>query len=112
MAAVPPKKPPAQLVQAAIRDLFQPSGRWARERGGNVHDRRVELGIPVVDLTDLCGVRAASIYRVEAGDMVPSDRLRALLAYHLDTRPESIWTYPSRLELELVSAMAKREAES
>lgn len=110
MVGVPTNKPPTELDQAALRDLFKPSGRWARERGSLVRARRTELGVNAADLTDLCGVRRASIYRVEGGVLVPSDRLRALIAYHLDTRPESLWTYPSRLELELVSAMAAKEA--
>lgn len=104
MSAVPPtKQPPAGLDQDAITALFKPGGRWARERGALVKARRLELGLTKIELAERCKVREMTVYRVELGAMVPSDRLRALLAYALDCTPEDLWPFPPRLELEIVS---------
>jgi transcriptional regulator with XRE-family HTH domain len=96
-------KPPNGLDKAAIRALFKPDGRWARERGACVRERRIELGLTKIELAERCQVREATIYRIECGSMVPSDRLRAVMAYALDCAPEDLWVFPARVELETVS---------
>lgn len=95
--------PPTELDPAAILALFRPEGPWAKERGAKVRKRRLGLGLSTLELADRCGVSQPTIYRVESGVFVPSDRLRALLAYHLQTKPETLWQFPSRDELELIS---------
>jgi transcriptional regulator with XRE-family HTH domain len=97
------KQPPAGLDQDAITALFKPDGRWPRERGACVRERRIELGLTKIELAERCQIREATVYRIETGAMVPSDRLRAVMAYALDTRPEDLWVFPPRLELEIVS---------
>lgn len=97
------KQPPAGLDGDAITALFRPGGRWPRERGALVRERRIQLGLTKIELAERCQIREMSVYRVERGETVPSDRLRAVMAYALDCAPEDLWPYPSRLELEIVS---------
>ena len=95
---VPPTTP--LLDQAAITALFKPQGPWAKQRGTQVRQRRMRLGLTQIELANRCGVREATIHRIEMGIIVPSDRLRAVLGYVLESSPEAIWSFPSRTELE------------
>lgn len=75
--------------------MFRADSPWAKDRGAEVRRRRIAAGLTTHQLADLCGVSAPAIYRVEAGQFIASDRLRAVIAYHLGVRPETLWKFPS-----------------
>jgi DNA-binding XRE family transcriptional regulator len=83
------------LDRNAIDDMFRPEGRWARERGAALKERRIECGLTPGQLADASGVRHPTVYRIETGAIIPSFSLRVILAFNLDTRPEVLWPYPS-----------------
>lgn len=97
-----------ELDPAAIFALFSHDSGWARSCGALVRSRRRELKLTVGDLAQLCAVREGTIYRIESGSMVASDRLRAIIAYHLEASPETLWPYPSRADLKSASKDARR----
>lgn len=99
---------PPELDRAAVYALFRPDSWWAQGCGAAVRDRRRELNLSVADMAYRCAVREGTIYRVEHGTMIPSDRLRATIAYHLDTPTEALWPYPSRADLKAASRLARR----
>lgn len=96
--------PSVVLDSRAIGAHFGPGGWWARRCGDFVRRRRVELGVSAIDLARHCGIGPPTLYKVETGAMIPSDRVRVAIAYQLGVQPEAIWSFPSRNELELVSA--------
>ncbi len=97
--------PPTHLDTSAVGDLFRPTGDWVRKAGARVRKRRRNVGLTASDLARLCGVTEPTIYRVESGGFVPSDRLRAVIAYHLDARPETLWKFPTREQLEALTTV-------
>lgn len=98
------RKTPVELDQDLIKAHFRREGRWARERGAVVRARRVELGLTKIELAERCQIREMTVYRIESGLMVPSNWLQAVMAHALACSPEFLWSFPSSLELETVSA--------
>jgi DNA-binding XRE family transcriptional regulator len=96
--------PPRCLDQVAIDAYLRRNGPWARHCGSAVKARREQLGLTVIEVARTCNIGPPTLYKIEGGSMVPSDAVRALLAYSLDIEPESLWAFPSRLEIELISA--------
>lgn len=86
--------------------MFRPDGPWAQECGSDVRQRRIAHNLTKIVLANRCGVREATIHRIETGAIMPSDRLRAIVAYHLGADPEEIWRYPSRRDLERAARQA------
>ena len=88
----------------ALADWFRPGGPWAKQSGAAVRQRRLRLGFTQIELAERCAVREATIHRIEKGQFFPSDRLRAHLGYALEVSVEAVWSFPSRTELEELSA--------
>lgn len=69
--------------------------RW----GTAVADRRAELGFNQTQLADLCDVKQQTISKIEAGKMIPHDRLKADLANALMMEPADLFSWPSRADM-------------
>lgn len=69
--------------------------RW----GSKIEARRVELGFTQTQLASLCDVTQQTISKVEAGQMIPHDRLKAVIADRLMVEPGELFNWPPRAEL-------------
>lgn len=70
-------------------------GRW----GKAVAERRAVLGFSQTQLAGLCDVKQQTISKIEAGDMIPHDRLKAVIANALMIEPAELFTWPARSEM-------------
>lgn len=71
--------------------------RW----GKAVADRRNELGFTQTQLADLCDVKQQTISKIEAGDMIPHDRLKAVIADQLMIEPGELFVWPARADMQV-----------
>jgi len=69
--------------------------RW----GKAVADRRTELGFTQTQLAGLCDVTQQTISKIEAGDMIPHDRLKAVIADRLMIEPAELFAWPARADM-------------
>lgn len=68
---------------------------------GFLKNRRIELGLSVQELADLCEVNKTTIYRIENAKFMPHGDLLLILTHHLNCyfylaekegdKPDSIW---------------------
>ena len=90
---------PSALDTTVLATLFRPMGKWAIERGKAVEKRRLASGLTRAELAESCGLTVPTIWRIEAGRTVPSDRVRLAIAHHLSTTPEKLWRLPTADEI-------------
>lgn len=89
----------ALLDEKAVRSLFGPSGDWSERCGRAVRQRRQDLGFTLQRLADLTGTTLQTISRIESGQLVPRDRMKAAIAYALALEVQDLWTYPTLREI-------------
>lgn len=70
--------------------------RW----GLAVATRRAELEFTQTQLAELCGVTQQTISKIEAGAMIPHDRLKAVIADKLLSEPGELFAWPARADME------------
>lgn len=69
--------------------------RW----GKAIAERRAELSFSQSQLAELAGVKQQTISKIEAGDMIPADWLKAVLADRLMLEPGELFSWPTRAEM-------------
>ncbi len=69
--------------------------RW----GTAVANRRRVLGFSQAELAELCSVTQQTISKIEAGRMIPHDRLKLVIANRMGIDPGALFTWPPRAEL-------------
>lgn len=94
-----PADPPV-LDTTALAAMFQPMSRWVVERGKAVETARRDLGWSRAELARRCDLSIPTIWRIEVGHAVPSDRVRVLIAHHLGTTAEALWRLPTAAEVD------------
>lgn len=62
-------------------------------------ERRTALGFSQAQLAELCDVTQQTISKIEAGGMIPHDRLKAVIADRLMVEPAALFTWPTRAEM-------------
>lgn len=67
--------------------------------GQKVGARRRYLGFSQQQLADLCGISQQAVSKIEAGEMIPLDRLKVTIAAKLGTTPADIFPWPPMAEL-------------
>lgn len=66
--------------------------RW----GKAIAERRAVLGFSQTQLAQLCEITQQTISKIEAGKMIPHDRLKAVIADRLMIEPSELFTWPAR----------------
>ena len=69
--------------------------RW----GKAVAARRTALEFNQTQLAELCGITQQTISKIEAGGMIPHDRLKAVIADKLLTEPGDLFDWPTREQM-------------
>ena len=87
------------LDEDSTRELFKPCGPWAARCGAAVRQRRKDLGLTLQTLADLSGTSLQTVSRIESGQLVPRDRLKAAISFALALEVDQLWTWPSRQEM-------------
>lgn len=67
--------------------------------GQKVADRRRVVGLSQAQLAELCEISQQAISKIEAGDMIPLDRLKVTIAQKLATTPDALFPWPPMAEL-------------
>lgn len=80
----------------ALRTEFRPGGEWAKESGARLRRARKDLKLTLVQFAQLADSTAATVSRVELGEVIPRFSLMAALAYVAQKEIEAIWPMPSR----------------
>lgn len=70
-----------------------------KEWGERVAQRRESLGFTQKQLAELCDVSQQTISKIEAGAMIPLDRLKVTLAHKLATTPDELFRWPALADL-------------
>lgn len=83
---------PARFDEGDLRTAL---GKWQRDCGLRVMNRRQLLNVNRRDLADLCGTTEPTICRIEAGAINPRDILRFAIAGVLRCEVADLWPYPS-----------------
>lgn len=87
----------ALLDREVVDELIR---EWAIESGARLRVARNEMKLKQPQVADLAGTTVETVCRVELGQLVPRDYLRALLATAVGKDVEDIWPAPhSRREL-------------
>lgn len=85
-----------QLTAVRQPTVVQTLGqRW----GKAVAERRASVDFSQTQLAELCGVTQQTISKIEAGAMIPHDRLKAVIANHLLIEPSDLFRWPTREEM-------------
>lgn len=84
-----------------LRALFDQQRLDAGER---VRLRRKELGLPMHKIADAVGVTMQTISKIERGEILPRDYLKAAIALTLAVEVDALWPYPTRLLLAQTAA--------
>lgn len=82
-----------------LRTICGPRGIWARRCGAFVAKRRRDLNMDRSTLAAAAGCELQTIYRIESGELVPRDYLRAAIAYALCVEVVDLWPALTRAEL-------------
>ena len=64
-----------------------------------IAERRKSLGLTQAELAELADVKQQTVSRIEHGTMIPSDRLKVVLAHKLGTTPGALFQWPPTAEL-------------
>lgn len=83
-------------------DLDRLRGRisdWNVACGERVRARRLAIGIHGHQLAGLVGCTVQTISKVERGEIVPRDYLKAALSVALCVEVEELWPWPTRASL-------------
>ena len=67
--------------------------------GRKVAERRSYMGISQAQLAELCDVTQQTISKIEAGRMIPHDRLKLVLANRMAIEPGELFAWPPRSDL-------------
>lgn len=72
---------------------------WSKECGDRVRKARIEIGVTQQKLAETIPCPFQTISKVERGEIVPRDYLRAAIALRLCKEVHELWPYPSRERL-------------
>lgn len=67
--------------------------------GSAVEARRSQLGLSQAQLATLAGITQQTVSKIEAGRMIPHDRLKLVLANRLGTEPGALFAWPPKSSL-------------
>lgn len=84
-----------------LRDRFRLTEQ--RAWGARVRARRALLGLNQRELAALVGVPIQTISKIERGDIMPRDYLKAALALYLACEVNDLFPWPTRRELKAAS---------
>lgn len=87
------------LDAESLRPFFAPNGEWARACGRRYATRRKAAGRTLEAQAELISSTAATISRIERGELVPRPHLMAASAFSLGCEVHDIWEMPSRSQL-------------
>lgn len=66
----------------------------AKHWGAAVAERRRRVGLTQGQLAELCQVTQQTISKIEAGGMIPHDRLKLVIANRLGVGPGKLFAWP------------------
>jgi DNA-binding XRE family transcriptional regulator len=93
--------PRESLDLDGLRILFD---QHRLESGARVHARRKELGLSQEKIAKAVGVTIQTISKIERGDILPRDYLRAAISHVLACEIDDLWPYPGRLAIAQAAA--------
>lgn len=79
------------LDEAALRKLVGSKSDWAKGCGLRMRTLRKARGFSPVQLAEITGVTQPTINRIETGEIIPRDHLRAAIAYALSVEITDVW---------------------
>lgn len=83
-----------------LRELLGPGGPWACACGSRIREQRQRaLGMSLEGAATRAGTTLQTLARVERGEIVPRDYLRAAIAVSLHCEVHDLWRPLSQLEL-------------
>lgn len=89
----------------AVRSYVGPRGTWAVESGERVTRFRKKLHRDDInEFAKSCGVTGTSMKRIEAGELVPREYLRAVIAWNVGRDIEEIWPPLQRKQISALAA--------
>lgn len=68
----------------------------AKHWGSSVAKRRRQLGLSQAGLAELCDVTQQAISKIEAGESIPHDRLKLVIANRMGINPAELFAWPDR----------------
>lgn len=86
-------KPSTDVLDVeALKSYVSRNGTWAVESGLRVSKmRQKQTGLEVAQFADRCGVSATTMKSIEAGQLVPREYLRAVIAWHVGRDVDDLW---------------------
>jgi len=88
-----PKAAPHEALRRVMRD----SAVLAGER---VHSERLARGLGPTVFCALIGVPLQTLHKIEGGEIVPRDHLKAAIALALEMELGDLWGWPTIAEIE------------